>query len=190
MEKYIIQSISELTEKTPTPSGNTVKAHGLGQVIKKVTISDAYTIEFCSKWTTLSKGRLMMMRRIDNCICNSIVYTGRDEELTNNPKKHSWLVGNALCNEAGSTSAQYIGAARIRMGVEPSSLHKAKYKRKHSRGMNVINDKTELYDEMRVFEKFTGHKGTVLLSFLFQCNRSSEIGTTLHYLSITVFPNT
>jgi len=144
MEKYILESISKLAHTTPNPSSSKpVTEYGIGQVIKKVTVSSAFVIEFCSKWTTISNGKLMILRKIDNCICNSLTYTGRDEELTNNPKKHSWLVGNALYREAGSTSAKIIGKARMRMGIEPSTNHKKKYSKKHSRGMNVISNTTQ-----------------------------------------------
>jgi len=91
-----VDAISELTSKTPNPSTE-VTRKGVGQVIKKVTISTAHMIDFCSKWSypVGPNKKMHFLRNIENCIKNSLQYNGKAKYLSEDPKQHSWLVGDS-----------------------------------------------------------------------------------------------
>lgn len=102
---YLVRAIRNLTStKSDKP-----QRRGVGQVIKEIRVSEPHRIDFCSKWSYPTPNGIKFFRNINNCVKNSLRYNGTAEHLTNNPKEHSWLVGDALYRESGSAIAKEIG---------------------------------------------------------------------------------
>jgi len=129
---------------------------GVGQVIKEIRVSEPHRIDFCSKWSYPTPNGIKFFRNINNCVKNSLRYNGEAEYLTNNPKEHSWLVGDALYRESGSAIAKEIGLARMRMGNKPPPKTHEKWKAVKGRSQLKVDSDCDLREELETYHQFTG----------------------------------
>jgi hypothetical protein len=96
------------------------------------------------------------MRNVENCIKNSLQYNGSAKYLAEDPKQHSWLVGDSLVRDAGSHCAAIIGEARMAMGQEPRTVTKERWKLEKNRTQMKTTTKFDMSQELECYNKFTG----------------------------------
>lgn len=157
----------------------TNRAHGLGQAAKSLNFGHWWDLEFISKRSILTNGKVVIVRDIKKAITGSRYYSGAEITYIKDPRTHAYAVAYTElhgCRSMPLTSLIY--QARLDYGVRNEKV--LSMREKKFINIAMVDNQINPMDEMIGYSIHTGTQPEILVSTLYNLAHVAEPGQPVY----------
>jgi len=157
----------------------TNRAHGLGQAAKSLNFGYWWDLEFISKRSILTNGKIVIVRDIKKAITGSRYYSGVETTYIKDPRTHAYAVAYTElhgCKSMPLTSLIY--QARLLYGVRNEKILSMRDKKFVNIAM--VDNQINPVDEMIGYSVHTNTQPEILVSTLYNLSHVVEPGQPVY----------
>jgi len=157
----------------------TNRAHGLGQAAKSLNFGHWWDLEFISKRSILTNGKIVIVRDIKKAITGSRYYSGAEATYIKDPRTHAYAVAYTElhgCRSMPLTSLIY--QARLNYGVRNEKILSIRDKKFIN--ITMVDQQINPMDEMIGYSIHTAVQPEILVSTLYNLAHVTEPGQPVY----------